>query len=118
MDVVPFLCGFAGFMAGLLVWGRTIRWAYALWTVSREQQRDPAQRSRWRLVGAVLLHSGPWMLAALLGTLVVILPRPHLSGWDSFFYGVLASLVFQGLMMSWVFYKLRARRGKGRGKGS
>ena len=110
MDIVPFLTGFAGFMAGLLVLGRVIRWVYTLRTVSQERKRDPAHRSRWRLVAAALLDSGPWMFAVLLVMSVVILPKPHQAGWNTFFYGVLASLLVQGAMIFLIYLKWRARR--------
>lgn len=110
MDVVPLLAGLGGFFVGMLVWSRALRWIYSLWAVFKERQRDPAHRSRWRIVTVVFLHSGPWMLASILVLVGLILPSPHAEGWNGFFYGILASLVMQGFIVMWVVRLFQRKR--------
>ena len=110
MDDLSLLAGPGGFVIGMLVWSRLLRWGLVLWTVAKERQRDPAHRSRWRLVAAALLNSGPWTLAALVTVTVLVFRSPHAPAWNTFFYGMLASLIFQGLVMAWIARKIRKRK--------
>ena len=110
MDVTLLLAGFGGFMVGLTTWPRVVRWIHSLWTVIQERRRDPAHRSRWRLFTVVALHSGPWMLAVLIGLAVLILPSPHAYGWNAFFYGFLAGIIFMALVAIWLVRKVLKRR--------
>jgi hypothetical protein len=110
MDDLSLFAAPAGFFIGLLVWTRAVRWAFVMWTVERERQRDPAHRSRWRIVAAALLNSGPWTLAALVTVTILVFRSPHAPAWNVFFYGILAGLVFQGLMMTWMLRKLQKRK--------
>lgn len=98
MDPVLYIAGLGGFLIGNLIWVRAVRWVYSIWTVVQEQQRDPSHRSRWRFVTPVFLHSGPWMLAALVGLMILILTSPHAQAWNTFFWGILAGLIFTGLI--------------------
>lgn len=110
MDVTLLFAGFGGFMVGLTIWPRVVRWIHSLWTVIQEGRRDPAHRSRWRLFTVVVFHSGPWMLAVLIGLAVLILPSPHAYGWNAFFYGFLAGIILMGLMSALLVRKVLRRR--------
>lgn len=106
MDLPVFLAAAPGFLFGMTVIGPVLRWAVSIWVVAKERQRDPAHRSRWRIVAAVLLHSGPWFAVAMTAFVWFILSRPHAEGWDWFFGGALLSPLVLGLYM-WRFFKLR-----------
>jgi|GEM_PF-6995114 len=110
MDVALLLSGFGGFMVGLTIWPRVVRWLHSLWTVSTERRRNPAHRSAWRLVAVVLLHSGPWMLAVLIVMAVLILPSPHAAGWNVFFYGFLVGIGFMAVVAAWLVRKVMKKR--------
>ena len=110
MDDPSVLAAPLGFIIGMFVWSRVLRWALSIWTVNKERARDPSHRSRWRVAATVLLNSGPWTLAAMIVLAALMLTRPHAPGWNYFFYGVLASLAFQGLFMAWFFRKWKAKR--------
>jgi hypothetical protein len=115
MDDLSLFAGPGGFFIGMLVWSRILRWGLSLWTVAKERQRDPVHRSRWRIVAAVLLHSGPWTLAALVTGTVLVFRSPHAHAWNVFFYGLLASALFQGVMMAWILRRIRKRKVAGTG---
>jgi len=110
MDDPSLLLAPAGFFLGMLVSSRIFRWALAVWTVAKERQRDPAHRSHWRIVAAALLDSGPWTLAAFVTVTILVYRSPHAHGWNILFYGLLAGLVFQGLMMAWMLRRLQKRK--------
>jgi threonine/homoserine/homoserine lactone efflux protein len=119
MDNFSIFAAAGGFVLGMLVWSRVLRWGLTIWTVNKERARDPAHRSRWRVAATVLLNSGPWTFAALIVMAALILPRPHVPAWNIFFYGVLASLGLQALMMVWMVSKMRRykRSGQERSRG-
>ena len=98
MDPVLYLAGIGGFLIGNLIWIRAVRWVLSIWTVVQEQRRDPAHRSRWRFAPPIFLHSAPWMLAALVALMILVLPSPHAQAWNAFFWGMLAGLVLTSLM--------------------
>ena len=110
MDVTLLLSGFGGFMVGMTLWPRVVRWVHSLWIVIQERRRDPARRSRLRLVAVVLLHSGPWTLAVLIGMAVLILPSPNAAGWNAFFYGFLAGIAFMAMVAAWLVRKVLKKR--------
>lgn len=110
MDAVLYLAGLGGFMIGNLIWSRAVRWAHSIWIVVQEQRRDPVHRSRWRFAAPVFLHSAPWMLAALVVLMVLVLSAPHAQAWNAFFWGMLAGLVFTGSMGLWLVRRVLKRR--------
>ena len=112
MDDLSILTAPVGFFFGTFVWSRVLRWVIAIWTVTRERARDPSHRSRWRIAATAFASSGPWTLTAMIILAVLVLTRTHAPAWDYFFYGVLASLVFQGIFMVWFMRKVRRRKAK------
>ena len=113
MDDLSILAAPAGFFVGMLVCSRILRWILSVWTVTRERKRDPSHRSRWRIVAAVLLHSGPWTFMVLVTVTVLVFRSPHVPAWNTFFYGLLASVLFQGLMMAWISRRIRKKKAAG-----
>lgn len=110
MDPVLYLAGLGGFFIGNLIWSRAVRWAHSIWTVVQEQRRDPVHRSRWRFISPLFLHSGLWMLVALVVLMVLVLSSPHAQAWDVFFLGNLAGLVFTGLIGLWFVRRILKKR--------
>ncbi len=78
MEMSIVLLAFCGYLGGLLVLSRTLRWAVAL----REVLRSPADGGMagrpWPVVA--FLHSGPWVLALAIGATWYVgsMARPHL----------------------------------------
>lgn len=112
MDNLSIFLAPIGFFIGMFVWSRVLRMGMSVWTVAKERGRDPTHRSRWRVGATLLLNSGIWTLAALIILADLILVRPHAPAWDMFFYGVLASVFFQGLIVLWMARKMKKRRTK------
>jgi hypothetical protein len=110
MDNLSIFAGTAGFFVGLLLCSRVTRWALSLWVVSKERQRDPAHRSRWRIVATVLLNSGPWILAGFVALTVLVFRSPHVHAWNGFFCGVLVGLLLQGTMIAWFMWRIHNKR--------
>lgn len=110
MDVTLLLAAFGGFMVGLTIWPRVVRWLHSLSIVIQERRRDPTHRSRWRLLSVVVLHSGPWMLVILIAMAILVLPSPHAAGWNAFFYGFLVGIIFMALAAIWLVRKVLKRR--------
>jgi hypothetical protein len=111
MDLPAFLAAAPGFLLGMIVIGPMLRWGASIWVVTKEQRRDPAHRSRWRIVAAVLLHSGPWFGVGAGVFAYFILSRPHGDAWYWFFGGALLSPLVFGLYI-WRFLRLRRARSK------
>ena len=59
-SVAQFVAGMLGFVAGALLFSRVGQWVVAVYQSVHESQS--AVRPSGRLVSALLLHSGPWLL--------------------------------------------------------
>ncbi|HEY3644469.1 MAG TPA: hypothetical protein VGM16_03950 [Gammaproteobacteria bacterium] len=110
MDLPDFLTAPLGLMLGMTVLSPVLRWGFSIWTVVTERRRDPAHRSRWRIVAVALLHSGPWFAIAA-GTFAwFMLSRPHTPAWDWFFGGALLAPVIFGLSAARMLKRGRVNR--------
>ena len=107
MDIVPFIAAFLGFFAFTLVWGRVMHWILAIWTVIQDRRRNPAKRSRARILVPLLLASGPWVLIIFVGLSAYFFSKPHDPDWNWFFARALLALL---LMAFSVIRVLRIRR--------
>lgn len=102
------LAGIAGFMIGLLIWSRSVRWVQTVWGAIR-QRRD---RGDWfGLLVVVFFHSGPWLLGISTFLAVRILSAPYRPEWaNSFFVGALVVPVFIAINVFVVLWRQRKIR--------
>ena len=104
MDFVPLLlAGFAGFCLGSLVTARAIGW---LGVIESSRKKTP----RVAQVLAVILHSGPWLLAGMLLWAYFMLSRPHALAWEWFF--IAAAVAPFVLVAAAVYMNYRGRKVK------
>ena len=72
-ELLPFLASIPGLLLGTLLVSRVGSWVQTM-----AIDRTPI---------AVLLHSGPWLLAATIYSAWYLLRSPHTPAWDWFFGG-------------------------------
>lgn len=110
MDAIKFVAPVLGFFFGTFIATRVGHWVVGVVTVLRQHRATEAVEATtskgWRLSAALLLHSGPWLLAVTLYWAYYVLSAPHASGWLWFFCGVAAAPI---LWMS-VFWSFRRPR--------
>jgi hypothetical protein len=103
-----------GFFLGTFLFSRVGGWIQVIATALQNRRGDTGLKI---VPSVAFLHSGPWLLAAVVYWAYHILSAPHAPAWDWFFGGVVTA------MPAWVaisiyLYRRSKRLGAERAKGT
>jgi hypothetical protein len=111
--LTPFL-GFAGLLAGMLLWAQFTRWVGLLYVSGSKEGGDflgpPKRRLLWAIPFLALLHPAPWLLGAAV-FFAFRATRGDMGAGGSWFFGGLAlALLFMILITLAVLARWRRVR--------
>lgn len=114
--VLQFSAPIGGFFLGTLLFARVGSWIEVIVTALKNSrdERTPLQQTWLKAVPVVILHSGPWLLAAVVYWAYHILSESHTLAWELFFGGVVASLPIWVAISIYLYFRgkrIRAESG-------
>jgi hypothetical protein len=108
------LLGFAGLIAGMLLWVHVMRWVGLLYVSQAKDGGDflgpPKRRLLWALPVFALLHPAPWLVGATAFVAFRAFRAGAASGWRWFFGGLILALLYMILMTLTAFARWRRAR--------
>ena len=111
MEPIVFVAPILGLLLGTLMITKVGYWLATMVTLVRRhrssERGDGPISSVGGLLGPVLIHSGPWLLAATVCWAYYVLTAPHAAGWSWFFAGVAAAPILWAPVF-WSFRKPRS----------
>ena len=120
IDIVTPIFGFAGFLAGMILWVQFTRWVGLLYVSGSREGGDflgpPKRRLLWAIPFLALLHPAPWLIG-MAGIFAFRAFRADADGSGAWFFGGLSlALLFMTLTTVSVLARWRhLRRSQGGG---
>lgn len=101
--------GFAGFIAGLLLFNGVLRWVGTVLVLAKDPTRAGSRGKGLRIALATIFGSGFWLIVVAIWGAYSVQAERYAT---SLFVGATVAIAYLGVVVVWSALKQRARGGK------